>query len=115
MAVKKKGARICPNLRDIFRHRSRSAMSFIGTFGCMLMLVASFGMNQTMDNFLNTFYDKTTVYSSKVFISSDADNEDAINIAENLDGDYSASVSSKVGDKAVSVDVYNLLLLNGLG
>ena len=96
------------NLRDIFRHKSRSAMSFIGTFGCMLMLVASFGMNQTMDNFLDTFYDKTTVYSSKVFISSDAENEDAVSIAEDLDGDYSASVSSKVGDKAISVDVYNI-------
>ena len=95
-------------LRDIFRHKSRSAMSFIGTFGCMLMLVASFGMNQTMDNFLDTFYDKTTVYSSKVFISSDAENEDALRLAEDLDGDYSASVSSKVGDKAISVDVYNI-------
>ena len=96
------------NLRDIFRHKSRSAMSFIGTFGCMLMLVASFGMNQTMDNFLATFYDKTTVYSSKLFISSDADNEDALDIARQMDGDYSASVSSKVGDKAISVDVYNI-------
>ena len=96
------------NLRDIFRHKSRSAMSFIGTFGCMLMLVASFGMNQTMDNFLDTFYDKTTVYSSKVFISSDAENEDALRLAEDLDGDYSTSVSSKVGDKAISVDVYNI-------
>ena len=96
------------NLRDIFRHKSRSAMSFIGTFGCMLMLVASFGMNQTMDNFLATFYDKTTVYSSKLFISSDADNEDALDIARAMDGDYSASVSSKVGDKAISVDVYNI-------
>ena len=96
------------NLRDIFRHKSRSAMSFIGTFGCMLMLVASFGMNQTMDNFLSTFYDKTTVYSSKLFISSDADNEDALDIAREMDGDYSASVSSKVGDKAISVDVYNI-------
>ena len=96
------------NLRDIFRHKSRSAMSFIGTFGCMLMLVASFGMNQTMDNFLATFYDKTTVYSSKLFISSDADNEDVLDIAREMDGDYSASVSSKVGDKAISVDVYNI-------
>ena len=96
------------NLRDIFRHKSRSAMSFIGTFGCMLLLVASFGINQTMNNFLDTFYDKTTVYSSKVFMSSDADSEDSIELAEKLDGDYSASVSSKVGDKAVSVDVYNI-------
>ena len=61
-----------------------------------------------MDNFLATFYDKTTVYSSKLFISSDADNEDALDIAREMDGDYSASVSSKVGDKAISVDVYNI-------
>jgi len=96
------------NLRDVFRHKSRSAMSFIGTFGCMLMLVASFGINQTMTNFLDTFYDKTTIYASKVFISADADNKDAVRIAEELDGDYSASVSCKAGGKAVSVDVYNI-------
>lgn len=96
------------NLRDIFRHRARSAMSFIGTFGCMLLLVASLGMNQTMQGFLDTFYDKTTLYSSKVFMSSDAENEDAVALADSLDGDWSASVSSKVGDKAISVDVYNI-------
>ncbi len=96
------------NLRDIFRHKSRSAMSFIGTFGCMLMLVASFGMNQTMDNFMDTFYDGTAVYASKVFMSADAENSDAIELAEDLDGDYSASVSAKVGDKTLSVDVYNI-------
>lgn len=96
------------NLRDIFRHKSRSAMSFIGTFGCMLMLVASFGMNQTMTNFLDTFYDGTAAYSTKVFMSSDADNKDAVKLADELDGDFSASVSAKVGDKTVSVDVYNI-------
>ncbi len=96
------------NLRDIFRHKSRSAMSFIGTFGCMLMLVASFGMNQTMDNFLDTFYDGTAAYASKIFMSSDAENSDAIKLAADLDGDYSASVSAKVGDKTLSVDVYNI-------
>ena len=96
------------NLRDIFRHKARSAMSFIGTFGCMILLVASFCMNETMDNFLDTFYDKTTVYSSKIFMSSDADNEDAVSIAKEVNGDYSASVSCKVGEKAVSVDVYNI-------
>ena len=96
------------NLRDIFRHKSRSAMSFIGTFGCMLMLVASFGMNQTMDNFMDTFYDGTAVYASKIFMSSDAENDDAVKLAEDLDGDYSASIGAKVGDKTLSVDVYNI-------
>ena len=96
------------NLRDILRHKSRSAMSFIGTFGCMLMLIASFGINETMDNFLDTFYDDTAIYSSKIFMSADADNKDAIKLAEELDGDYSASVSAKVGDKTISADVYNI-------
>lgn len=96
------------NLRDIFRHKARSGMSFIGTFGCMLMLVASFGMNETMDNFMDTFYDGTAVYATKVFLSSDTDNEDAAGLAGKLDGDYSASVSAKVGDKTVSVDIYNI-------
>jgi len=96
------------NMRDIFRHRARSAMAFIGTFGCMMLLVASFGMNETMDVFLDTFYDKTTVYSSKIFLSADAKDGDAIDLADSLDGDYSASVSSKVGDKPVSVDVYSI-------
>ena len=96
------------NLRDIFRHRARSAMSFIGTFGCMILLVASFCMNETMNDFLDTFYEKTTVYSSKIFMSSDADNEDAVRIAEKMNGDYSASVSCKVEEKPVSVDVYSI-------
>lgn len=96
------------NLRDIFRHRARSAMSFIGTFGCMLLLVAAFGMNQTMHNFLDTFYDKTTLYSSKVFMSAEASNKDVTALAGSLDGDWSASVSSKLEDKAISVDVYNI-------
>ena len=96
------------NLRDIFRHKARSAMSFIGTFGCMLMLVASFGMNETMDNFMATFYDGTAAYATKIFLSSDADNEEAVRLADKLDGDYSASVSAKVGDKTVSADVYNI-------
>ncbi len=96
------------NLRDILRHKSRSAMSFIGTFGCMLMLIASFGMNETMNNFLDTFYDDTAIYSSKIFMSADASNTDAIRLAEELDGDYSASVSAKVGDKTISADVYNI-------
>jgi putative ABC transport system permease protein len=74
----------------------------------MLMLVASFGMNQTMDNFLDTFYDGTAAYSSKIFMSTDAKNKDAVKLAGELDGDYSASVSAKVGDKTVSVDVYSI-------
>jgi len=96
------------NLRDIFRHGARSAMSFIGTFGCMLLLVASLGMNQTMHNFLDTFYDKTTLYSSKVFVSAETENDDALALADSLNGDHSASVSSKVGEKAISVDVYDI-------
>jgi putative ABC transport system permease protein len=41
-------------------------------------------------------------------MSSDADNEDSVRLAEELDGDYSASVSARADDKTVSVDVYSI-------
>lgn len=35
------------NLRDLFRHKSRSFMTLIGLIGCMVLLVGALGMNDT--------------------------------------------------------------------
>ena len=43
------------NLRDIVRHKSRSAMSLLGIVGCTLLIMASFGMRDTMNSFLDTY------------------------------------------------------------
>ena len=95
------------NLRDAMRHKSRMAMSLIGIAGCTLIITAVLGMSDTMDDFLKTYYDEATNYSSRIYVAEDA-SEDARNeLAEEYDGDWSASVSVQIEDKAVSLDIYD--------
>ena len=95
------------NLRDAMRHKSRMAMSLIGIAGCTLIITAVLGMSDTMDDFLKTYYDEATNYSSRIYVAENA-SEDARNeLAKEYDGDWSASVSVQIEDKAVSLDIYD--------
>ena len=96
------------NLRDIMRHKSRTAMSLIGIIGCTILIVGSLGMSDTMNEFLSIYYDDGLLYSSRIYMSEEATNDDADQIAKQYKGDKSASVSVKIIDKAVSLDIYNL-------
>lgn len=97
------------NLRDVMRHKSRTAMSLIGIWGCMTLIVGSLGMRDTMTSFLNTYYDEAMNYSSRIYIAEDADRGERLNLIDKYDGDWSASVSVQIeDDKAVSLDVYNV-------
>lgn len=97
------------NLRDIMRHKSRTAMSLIGIWGCMTLIVASMGMRDTMNAFLNTYYNDAMQYSSRIYIAEDADRGERINLINKYNGDWSASVSVQIeNDKAVSLDVYSV-------
>ena len=101
------------NLRDIMRHKSRTAMSLIGIWGCMTLIVGSMGMRDTMTSFLNTYYDEAMNYSSHIYIAEDADRGERLNLIDKYEGDWSASVSVQIeDDKAVSLDVYSIK--NGL-
>lgn len=40
------------NIRDILRHKSRSAMTLVGVVGCMILLVGGLGMKDTMGSFM---------------------------------------------------------------
>lgn len=96
------------NLRDAMRHKSRTIVTFIGILGCMVMIVATIGMSDTMDNYLNVYYTDVMKYNTKVNISDEADNEKAVELANRLNGDYSASISVQLEDTAYSLDVYNI-------
>ena len=50
------------NMRDVARHKSRTLMSVIGVLGCAIILVGSLGMNDTMNAFLNDYYDLLLFY-----------------------------------------------------
>ena len=36
------------NVRDVLRHKARSAMTLVGVFGCMLLIIGGLGMRDTM-------------------------------------------------------------------
>ena len=95
------------NLRDVMRHKSRTLMSLIGILGCTVLMAGALGMNDTMNAFLTDYYDKAMNYSSRIYVSS-ASEETVAEIAEKYAADASASVGVEIGDKGVSLDIYDI-------
>ncbi len=94
-------------MRDTMRHKSRTAMSLIGIVGCMVILVGGLGMRDTMEAFLDTYYDGATNYSSRIYLSEEATDEQRSNIIKKYDGDWSAAMSVQINEKAVELDIYS--------
>ena len=96
------------NLRDIMRHKARTAMSLIGIVGCMTIMVGTLGMKDTMNSFLDLYYDGATNYSSRIYLSEDATDEMRSSVIDKYDGDWSCTVRVQVKEKAVSLDVFSI-------
>lgn len=96
------------NMRDIVRHKSRTAMSLIGIVGCTILILASLGMKDTMNSFLSIYYDNGLNYSSRIFLTEKATDEERQAIIDKYDGDFGGSVSVQVEEKNVSLDIYDI-------
>ena len=96
------------NMRDIVRHKSRTAMSLIGIIGCTILIIASLGMKDTMNSFLNIYYDNGLNYSSRIFFTETATDEQKREIINKYEGDFGGSVSVQVEGKTVSLDIYDI-------
>ena len=97
------------NLRDCVRHKARSAMTLFGIVGCMVLLVGGLGMQDTMDAFLDVFYEKAINYTTRVNL--DGDNmtlEQGKALAEELNGDWAASRAIQIGDKGYALEIYSV-------
>ena len=97
------------NLRDCVRHKARSLMTLFGIIGCMVLLVGGLGMKDTMDAFLDVFYEKAINYTTRVNL--DEENmtlEQGKALAESLDGDWAASRAIQIGDKGYSLEIYSV-------
>ena len=97
------------NLRDCVRHKARSLMTLFGIVGCMVLLVGGLGMKDTMDAFLDIFYEKAINYTTR--INLDADNltpEEGRELAESLDGDWAASRAIQIGDRGYTLEIYSI-------
>ena len=96
------------NLRDVLRHKSRSAMTLIGVMGCMLLLVGGLGMRDTMDEFMRMIDEDIANYTTMVSLSENADSEKAQALADALDGDWQAASGISLNGKTVMLEVYDI-------
>lgn len=97
------------NLRDCVRHKARSLMTLFGVIGCMVLLVGGLGMKDTMDAFLDIFYEQSINYKTRVNL--DADNmtpEEGKALAASLNGDWAASRAIQIGDRGYSLEIYSV-------
>ena len=96
------------NMRDIVRHKARTAMSLVGIVGCTILILASFGMKDTMNAFLDMYYDNGLNYSSRIFLSETATDVEKQEIIDKYKGDFGGSVSVQLDEKTVSLDIYDI-------
>lgn len=97
------------NLRDVFRHKTRSVMTLFGVVGCMLLLVGGFGMRDTLSGMVDTLDRRVFTYETKVNFVETVSNEQAIEFASQYDGDYMASQSVQVnGGDPVTLEIYHI-------
>ena len=94
------------NMRDILRHKSRSAMTLVGVVGCMLLLVGGLGMKDTMDRFMVMLDEDISNYTTKINLSESADNEAIKELAEELNGDWQASSGISYEGETIVLDIY---------
>lgn len=96
------------NIRDLLRHKSRSMMTLIGVLGCTVLLVASFGMKDTADTFIDVFYQDTMNYETVINLSEDTSNAEAMELCDQYNGDWASRTAVLLGDSPVSLEIYNI-------
>lgn len=96
------------NLRDVFRHKTRSIMTLVGIIGCMVLLVGGLGMKDSMTGFLNTLGHQVLNYETRVNFSEMVTNEQVIEFTNKYDGDYVAATSVQVKGEPITLEVYNV-------
>lgn len=96
------------NLRDVFRHKTRSLMTLVGVIGCMVLLVGGLGMQETMSGLLSTLDNQILNYETRVNFAETVTNGQALEFAEKYDGDYVASSSVQVNGEPITLEVYNV-------
>jgi len=96
------------NLRDLFRHKARSFMTLFGVFGCMILLVASFLMMDSMVGFVNKFYYGSMNYETEIILKDDTLTDKAFEMINYYQTDYSSTSAVSYNDNGIAMDIYNV-------
>ncbi len=93
------------NLRDVLRHKSRSAMTLIGILGCMVLLVGGLGMRDTLNSFLKLIDEDVSNYVTMVALAENSDADAAVALADELNADWDAASGISIGGRTVMLEV----------
>ena len=93
------------NLRDLSRHKSRSAMTLFGIVGCMILMVGGLGMRDTMAGFLDLLDNDISNYTTKVNLVDNAEKKDSLKLADEIGGDWESLSGISLDGDTVSLDV----------
>lgn len=93
------------NIRDLSRHKSRSAMTLFGIAGCMVLMVGGLGMRDTMSGFLDLLNNDISNYTTKVNLVESADKKKAVNLANELDGDWESLEGISLDGETITLNV----------
>ncbi|MBK6087511.1 ABC transporter permease [Ruminococcus difficilis] len=93
------------NIRDLSRHKSRSAMTLFGIVGCMVLMVGGLGMRDTMSGFLELLDKDISNYTTKVNLIDDADLKKSKELYEELGGDWESLCGISMGGDTVTLDI----------
>ena len=93
------------NLRDLSRHKSRSAMTLIGIVGCMILMVGGLGMRDTMAGFLDLLDHGVSDYATKVNLADGADPASSLALADALEGDWESLSGISLDGDTVTLDI----------
>ena len=93
------------NIRDLSRHKSRSAMTLFGIVGCMVLMVGGLGMRDTMSGFLDLLDRDISNYTTKVNLIDDADFKKSKALCGELDGDWESLSGISLDGETVTLDV----------
>ncbi len=96
------------NMRDLFRHKSRFAMTLIGILGCMVLLVGGLGMRDTMAGFLDLLDNRVSHYTTKVNLVDNVGYDEARYLIEDLDGDWESLSGISLDGDTVTLDILHL-------
>lgn len=93
------------NIRDLSRHKSRSAMTLFGIVGCMVLMVGGLGMRDTMAGFLNLLDRDISNYTTKVNLVDDADLKKSKELYNDLGGDWESLTGISLDGETVTLDI----------
>ncbi len=93
------------NIRDLSRHKSRSAMTLFGIVGYMVLMVGGLGMRDTMSGFLDLLDKDISNYTTKVNLIDYADLKGSKALCEELDGDWESLSGISLGGDTVTLDI----------